>query len=120
MIRIDDLGLFIRSAALGSFTAAALEVDLLPGQVAAAIKRLERELDVRLFARTTRSLRLTAEGEQYLPTAHSVLETLQQGKENLRGENATLRGVLQVTAPSDLGRNILLPWLTLFRRQILN
>lgn len=75
MIRIDDLGLFIRSAALGSFTAAALEADLLPGQVAAAIKRLERELDVRLFARTTRSLRLTAEGEQYLPTAHSVLET---------------------------------------------
>ncbi len=58
---------------------------------------------MRLFARTTRSLRLTAEGEQYLPTAHSVLETLQQGKENLRGENATLRGVLQVTAPSDLG-----------------
>lgn len=56
MIRIDDLGLFIRSAALGSFTAAALEADLLPGQVAAAIKRLERELDVRLFARTTRSL----------------------------------------------------------------
>lgn len=117
MIRIDDLGLFIRSAALGSFTAAALEADLLPGQVAAAIKRLERELDVRLFARTTRSLRLTADGEQYLPTAHLVLETLQQGKENLRGENATLRGVLQVTAPSDLGRNLLLPWLTLFRRQ---
>lgn len=117
MIRIDDLGLFTRSAALGSFTAAAHEADLLPGQVAAAIKRLERELDVRLFARTTRSLRLTAEGEQYLPTAHSVLEALKQGKENLRGENATLRGVLQVTAPSDLGRNVLLPWLTLFRRQ---
>ncbi|WP_339446956.1 LysR family transcriptional regulator [Pseudomonas sp. EA_5y_Pfl2_R50] len=117
MIRIDDLGLFTRSAALGSFTAAALEADLLPGQVAAAIKRLERELDVRLFARTTRSLRLTAEGEQYLPTAHSVLEALKQGKENLRGENTALRGVLQVTAPSDLGRNILLPWLTLFRRQ---
>ena len=117
MIRIDDLALFTRSAALGSFTAAALEADLLPGQVAAAIKRLERELDVRLFARTTRSLRLTAEGEQYLPTAHAVLETLKQGEDNLRGENATLRGVLQVTAPSDLGRNILLPWLTMFRRQ---
>lgn len=117
MIRVDDLGLFIRSAALGSFTAAALEADLLPGQVAAAIKRLERELDVRLFARTTRSLRLTAEGEQYLPTAHAVLEALKLGKENLRGENATLKGVLQVTAPSDLGRNVLLPWLSQFRRQ---
>ncbi|MEG0858433.1 MAG: LysR family transcriptional regulator [Pseudomonas sp.] len=117
MIRVDDLSMFVRSSALGSFTAAAVEADLLPGQVAAAIKRLERELDVRLFARTTRSLRLTAEGEQYLPTALSVLETLKQGQENLRSENAPLRGVLQVAAPSDLGRNVLLPWLSAFRRE---
>lgn len=116
MIRIDDLGLFLRSAALGSFTAAAVEADLLPGQVAASIKRLERELEVRLFTRTTRSLRLSAEGEQYLPTARSVLDHLSQGRENLRGDNAPLRGTLQIAAPSDLGRNILLPWLTEFRR----
>jgi len=37
MIRIDDLALFVRTAALGSFTNAAREVDLLPGQVAAAM-----------------------------------------------------------------------------------
>ncbi|HCL54112.1 MAG TPA: LysR family transcriptional regulator, partial [Pseudomonas sp.] len=58
MLRLADLELFVRSSALGSFTAAALEANLLPGQVAAAIKRLERDLDVRLFVRTTRSLRL--------------------------------------------------------------
>ena len=117
MIRIDDLGLFLRSAALGSFTAAAVEANLLPGQVAAAIKRLERELEVRLFTRTTRSLRLNAEGEQYLPTARGVLEQLELGRERLRGDDAPLRGTLQIAAPSDLGRNILLPMLTEFRRQ---
>lgn len=117
MIRIDDLGLFLRSAALGSFTAAAVEANLLPGQVAAAIKRLERELEVRLFTRTTRSLRLSAEGEQYLPTARGVLEQLELGRERLRGDDAPLRGALQIAAPSDLGRNILLPMLTEFRRQ---
>jgi len=117
MLRITDLELFVRSSALGSFTAAAHEADLLPGQVAAAIKRLERDLDVRLFARTTRSLRLTAEGELYLPTALSVLESLRQGRDNLHGAHSTLRGVLQVSAPSDLGRNILLPWLSEFRRE---
>ncbi|WP_342654384.1 LysR substrate-binding domain-containing protein [Pseudomonas sp. F3-2] len=117
MIRIDDLALFVRTAALGSFSNAAREVDLLPGQVAAAIKRLERELDIRLFARSTRSLRLTAEGEQYLPTAQSVLDTLRDGREKLRRESAQLQGTLQVAAPSDLGRNLLLPWLTDFRRQ---
>ncbi|HEK1689022.1 LysR family transcriptional regulator [Pseudomonas putida] len=117
MLRITDLELFVRSSVLGSFTAAAHEADLLPGQVAAAIKRLERDLDVRLFARTTRSLRLTAEGELYLPTALSVLQSLRQGRDNLHGAHSTLRGVLQVSAPSDLGRNILLPWLSDFRRE---
>jgi DNA-binding transcriptional LysR family regulator len=117
MLRFTDLELFVRSSALGSFTAAAHEADLLPGQVAAAIKRLERDLDVRLFARTTRSLRLTAEGELYLPTAQRVLDTLRQGQEQLHGSHSTLRGVLQVSAPSDIGRNLLLPWLSAFRRE---
>ena len=115
MIRFDDLGLFVRTAALGSFSNAAREADLLPGQVSAAIQRLERELDVRLFARSTRSLRLTAEGAQYLPYAREVLAILREGHERLRGEEDALQGLLQIAAPSDLGRNVLLPWLTEFR-----
>jgi DNA-binding transcriptional LysR family regulator len=53
MVRFDDLQLFVRTAALGSFSQAAREADLLPGQVAAAVARLERELDLRLFVRCT-------------------------------------------------------------------
>lgn len=117
MLRLTDLHLFVRSSALGSFTAAAHEAHLLPGQVAAAVKRLERDLDVRLFARTTRSLRLTAEGERYLPTAQQALEMLRQGHEQLHASANVLRGVLQVSAPSDIGRNLLLPWLSAFRRE---
>jgi len=115
MIRIDDLGLFVRTAALGSFSNAAREADLLPGQVSAAIQRLERELDIRLFARSTRSLKLTSEGEQYLPYAQEVLSALREGRERLHGEHHELQGVLKISAPSDLGRNVLLPWLTAFR-----
>jgi len=116
MVRFEDLKLFLRSAALGSFSVAAREVDLLPGQVSAAIKRLEAELGVRLFARSTRSLRLTAEGEQYLPFAQNALETLREGHDLVHRDRAEVRGVLQVAAPSDFGRNLLLPWLTEFRR----
>ncbi|MGY2491370.1 LysR substrate-binding domain-containing protein [Cupriavidus sp. CP313] len=116
MIRLDDLQLFVRTAALGSFSNAAREADLLPGQVSAAIRRLERELEIRLFARSTRSLRLTAEGEQYLPYADDVLAMLRQGRDRLRGEHQVLQGTLKIAAPSDLGRNILLPLLTEFRQ----
>ena len=115
MIRFDDLQLFVRTAALGSFSQAAREADLLPGQVAAAVARLERELDLRLFVRTTRSLRLTAEGALYLPYAQEVLATLREGRARIQGEDTTLQGTLQVSAPSDFGRNLLLPWLSAFR-----
>jgi DNA-binding transcriptional LysR family regulator len=115
MVRFEDLQLFVRTAALGSFSSAAREADLLPGQVAAAVARLERELDLRLFVRSTRSLRLTAEGVVYLPYAQDLLDTLHEGQARVRGEDAELRGALQVAAPSDLGRNVLLPWLTEFR-----
>lgn len=117
MIRLEDLTLFVRVAALGSFSRAAREVDLLPGQVSVAIKRLEESLEVRLFARSTRSLRLTAEGEAYLPYARDMLETLQAGSEQIRRTDTELSGTLQIAAPSDLGRNSVMRWLREFRAQ---
>lgn len=116
MIRLDDLALFVRTAALGSFSRAAREVNLLPGQASAAIGRLERELDIRLFARSTRSLRLTEEGKRYLPYAQDALQALRDGQEGIRGDANCLTGTLQIAAPSDFGRNLLLPWISEFRR----
>ena len=116
MIRLDDLALFVRTAALGSFSKAAREVNLLPGQASAAIQRLERELDIRLFARSTRSLRLTEEGKRYLPFAQDALDALREGYDGLRGDANRLSGTLQIAAPSDFGRNLLLPWISEFRR----
>jgi DNA-binding transcriptional LysR family regulator len=117
MVRFEDLALFVRTAACGSFTKAAREADLLPGQVSAAVMRLERDLELRLFARSTRSLRLTDEGERYLPYAREVIDLLHGGREALRRDDAELSGTLLLAAPSDFGRNILLPWLAEFRRQ---
>lgn len=67
MFRLEDLTLFVRAAALGSFSDAAREAGQQPAQVSAAIKRLETILNIRLFARSTRSLRLTP--EERLPYA---------------------------------------------------
>ena len=46
-----------------------------------------------------------------------ALGSLRAGQDELRAEDRELRGVLQVATPSDLGRNVLLPWLAAFRRQ---
>ncbi|WP_318374122.1 LysR family transcriptional regulator [Enterobacter sp.] len=117
MIRLEDVTLFVRAAALGSFSNAAREADLLPGQVSAAVHRLERDLDKRLFVRSTRSLRLTAEGEKYLPFAQEMLAVVQAGQESLHSSDDELQGELKVAVPSDIGRNVLLPLITDFCAQ---
>ncbi len=116
MVRLEDVTLFVRSAALGSFSNAAREAGVLPGQVSAAVLRLERELDKRLFARSTRSLRLTAEGEKYLPFAQEMLAVVRAGEDSLH-ENEEIQGELKMAIPSDIGRNVLLPLITAFCEQ---
>ena len=66
MVRFDDLQVFVRAADLGSLSAAARVMDMSPAVASAALKRLEAQLSARLLARSTRSLRLTAEGQGFL------------------------------------------------------
>lgn len=115
MLRTDDLQVFVLTAELGSLSAAARRLELSPAVASAALKRLEAGLGCRLLVRSTRSLRLTAEGEQYLPHARSALQNLLEGQQLLAGGKATISGLLQLSAPSDFGRNVLLPWLDAFQ-----
>jgi DNA-binding transcriptional LysR family regulator len=117
MLRLDDLALFVRTAELGSLSAAARQLDCSPAVASAALKRLEEQLQVRLLLRSTRSLRLTAEGEQYLAHARAALLSLESGRQQLAGAKAEISGVLQIAAPSDFGRNALLPWLDQFQAE---
>jgi len=115
MLRFDDLQLFVRTAETGSLSAAARQLDVSPAVASAALKRLEQQLQVRLLARSTRSLRLTPEGELYLVHARLALQSLEEGRQQLVGSQEGICGVLQLSAPSDLGRNTLLPWLDEFQ-----
>ncbi|WP_277373862.1 LysR family transcriptional regulator [Pseudomonas sp. AA-38] len=115
MLRLDDLQLFVRTAEAGSLSAAARLLDVSPAVASAALKRLEQQLQVRLLVRSTRSLRLTPEGEQYLGYARQALQSLEQGRQQLVGSQEGIRGVLQLSAPSDFGRNTLLQWLDAFQ-----
>ena len=114
MLRLDDLQVFVRTAEVGSLSAAARLLDTSPAVASAALKRLEQALQVRLVARSTRSLRLTAEGEAYLVHARQVLQSLEAGRQQLAGSRSAISGPLQLSAPSDFGRNTLLPWLDAF------
>lgn len=111
------MALFIRTADSGSLSAAARSMDLSPAVASAALKRLETELGVLLFVRTTRSIRLTVAGERLLSRSRPVLEELQAAEEEAVAGRAVISGDLQISMPSDLGRNIILRWLDQFQGQ---
>ena len=115
MLRLDDLTVFVRTADRGSLSAAARELEISPALASVAVKRLESALGLRLFARTTRSLRLTEEGERYLRHAREALRMLQEGQDALTEGKDALGGVLKISMPSDLGRNMLVGWLDQFQ-----
>ncbi|WP_027897219.1 LysR family transcriptional regulator [Zestomonas thermotolerans] len=117
MLRLDDLELFVRTADTGSLSAAARALDVSPAVASAALKRLEQALEVRLLVRSTRSLRLTAEGEQFLAHARAALRSLEEGRGLLAGGKTAISGELRLAAPSDFGRNVLLPWLDAFQAE---
>ncbi len=117
MFRLEDLTLFVRAAALNSFSDAAREAGVQPAQVSSSIKRLESTLNIRLFARSTRSLRLTPEGEVWLPYARQMLEVMHAGLQKIQTPEDEISGTLQIAVPSDLGRNLLLPVFQSFRRR---
>ena len=117
MVRFEDLRIFVSAADHGSFSAAARELDLTPAVASAALKRLELTLETRLFVRSTRSLRLTADGERYLEYARSAIATLDAGRNALARDKTAISGTLSISVPSDLGRNVLLPWLDEFQRR---
>ncbi|ARU87267.1 LysR family transcriptional regulator [Pseudomonas sp. M30-35] len=115
MLRFDDLQLFVRTTETGSLSAAARLLDISPAVASAALKRLEQQLDARLFARSTRSLRLTAEGQAFLSHARQALQSIEAGRMQLAGNKVGISGLMQLCAPSDFGRNTLLPWLDEFQ-----
>lgn len=117
MLRLEDLTLFVRVAALSSFSDAAREAEIQPAQVSTAIKRLEQAINTRLFARSTRSLRLTPEGEVFLPYANQIFQILAAGIDQIGPHSDEIRGVLQIAVPSDIGRNLLLSEFQRFQRQ---
>ncbi len=80
----------------------------------ASLKSLERRLGARLFERSTRALRLTAEGDAFLNHAKRAVEILEEGQNALLDASTNLKGTIQVTAPSDLTRRLLVPWYHLF------
>jgi DNA-binding transcriptional LysR family regulator len=115
--RLTGLIAFARAGSLGSYAAAARVLGITPSAVSKSVQRLEQQLGLALFTRTTRSLALTSEGRELHERALRLLrdaEEIQQAAVRARAEPA---GSLRIAASFPVGLHIIAPMLPAFRRQ---
>jgi len=116
MDRLSDMRLLVDAADLASFSAAGRRHGISPAAASARVLRIEGELGVKLFERTTRHSRLTEEGRRYIDYCRQALETMEEAARAIQSGAGPVRGTIRLSAPSDLGRNQLLGMLDGFMR----
>lgn len=108
---------FIRVVEKGSFSAAAVELNLTPSAVSKQVSRLESELGVRLINRSTHEFNLTEAGKIYHGRCLKILHDIDQARDAVQEANATLSGTLKLHVTPGTGQLMILPHLNRFLRE---
>ncbi|RSZ29497.1 LysR family transcriptional regulator [Variovorax beijingensis] len=114
MDRFDALQAFARVVEAGSFTKAAQTLHMSKTTVTQLVQQLEARLRVRLLNRTTRQVKVTADGAAYYDRVVRLLADLEDADASLSGASASPRGRLRVDVPTPFARMILVPALPAF------
>lgn len=114
MDHFGALGAFVRTAETRSFTEAGRRVGVSSSAVGKAVARLEAELGVRLFHRSTRAITLTAEGELFLERCRRIFAEFEVARRELTQAAGKPQGKLRIGLPQ-LGMS-LMPHLIAFQQ----
>lgn len=114
--RLTGLIAFARVGSMGSFTAAARSLSISPSAVSKSIQRLEQNLGVSLFTRTTRSLTLTPEGRDLHERALRLLHEAEEIEQVAKTARSEPSGTLRVAASLPIGIHMIAPALPAFRK----
>lgn len=106
---LNDLRIFCRVAELASFTKAAEHLNMAKGRVSTIVQLLETEVGSRLLQRTTRSVRLTPDGEVFLYRCKQLLTESDQLQGMFRPIAGDLRGRVRVDMPGLFAQELVLP-----------
>ena len=113
--KLNAISTFLRVAEAGSFSAAARPTGIKQSAVSQQIAALEEELGVVLLHRTTRTMKLTEQGERYRHDMQLVLDAMGEAERRLHPVDHSVQGRVHVQLPSGLGQ-IFLPHLLALQR----
>ena len=115
-MEIRWLEAFVAVAEELHFGRAAARLRLAQSPLSQTIRRLERELGVTLFDRSTRSVALTPAGQALLPHAHRVFEELELARQGARAVSGALYGTVGIGFSGALNLRTLPPLTRAIRR----
>jgi DNA-binding transcriptional LysR family regulator len=95
-LTLQQLAYFVAAATYGSFSAAADALHLAQPSLSEQVRRLEDELGVELFARTTRGLTLTEAGRTLQPEAEAALAAVDRARQSVVGVREVLTGTATI------------------------
>jgi DNA-binding transcriptional LysR family regulator len=112
-----ELEAVLAIARRGSFRSAALDLGVSTTALSNAIGKLERDIGVRLFNRTTRSVSLSAAGKTFVDQIGPALATIHDAMQVARSAQETPSGTLRINAFATAAREILAPLILAFLRR---
>jgi DNA-binding transcriptional LysR family regulator len=112
MDRFQEMQVFVRIAERHSFTQAADDLQMPRATVTNLMKRMEERLGARLLERTTRTVRLTPDGEEHYQRCVRLIADLEEAEGSFR--HAEPKGLLRVNLQGTLARHFIVPRLPAF------
>ncbi len=116
MDRISDVEFFQTLCRFSSFKAAAQHLGVTPPAISQRLAALETRLGVSLIRRSTRTLRITEEGQYYLNNGSKVISELSRIEQHLLSISDTLEGTIRINGPFGYGRRVLASQLAKFKK----
>ena len=107
MDRFQEMQAFVRIAERQSFTQASEDLQIPRATVTNLIKRVEQRIGTRLLERTTRTVRLTQDGEAYYRRCVRLLADMEEAEGLFR--NTAPKGLLRVNLQGTLARHFVVP-----------
>ena len=117
VVKLDLYRIFCQVAESSSFSGAARELYMTQPAVSQAVSQLERELDMRLFSRTSRGVRLTNDGRLLYEHASAALNLIHAGEKKLFEAKGLMVGELRLGVGDTICRYYLLPYLEEFHKE---
>ena len=112
---VAELQLFVDIVRAGNLSAAARALNSSPAAMSRGLTALESRLGVRLVTRTSRSFELTEEGQLFYERCARIVADIADAEAEASSKGATIKGMLRLGAPMELGRRLVAPLITEFR-----